>query len=103
MLAELPGAAATAAAAATSFDQRCAVCVVRSEELTEGYRIVTEFVRILAHNPSFISHVLLEKQAILSFISGGLRNRKSRWRIWVEDPKYRTPLSFISVYCDSTT
>ena len=37
MLAELPGAAATAAAAATSFDQRCAVCVVRSEELTEGY------------------------------------------------------------------
>ena len=98
MLAELPGAAATAAAAAaTSFDQRCAVCVVRSEELTEGYRIVTEFVRILSHNPSFISHVLLEEKAILSFISGGLRNRKSRWRIWVEDPKYRTPPSFISV------
>ena len=43
MLAELPGAAATAAAAAaTSFDQRCAVCVMRSEELTESYGTVTE-------------------------------------------------------------
>ena len=97
MLAELPGAAATAAAAATSFDQRCAVCVVRSEELTEGYGIVTEFVRILAHNPIFIYHVLLEEKAILSFISDGLRNRESRCRFWVEDPKFRTPLSFISV------
>ena len=69
MLAEPPRAAATAAAA-TTFDQRCAVCVVRSEELTEGYGIVTEFARILAHNPSFISHVLLEEKAIMSFISG---------------------------------
>ena len=60
MPAELPEAAATASAAATSFGQRCAVCVVRSDELTEGYGIVTEFVCIFAQNPSFISHVLLE-------------------------------------------